>query len=1058
MSDTTNRNIHISINGKEVVNSLSGIGKAINQTNRDISNLNKNDADYQEQLKKHQTTLALLRAEYGRTKDEIRGVPGVLKSVENSLGSVASGMLKAFSVTSIIGAVTSKIAEAKNIIVDFDQAQGNLAGVLETTRIGIVRLTLDSLKYGNTTSWSATKVTEAQTELARLGKTQIEIRGMTQSILDGAIALEADLAPAAELVGGQMNSYGASANQASKFTDILANSVNISATSFSYLETSLPKVSKAAALAGIPFEKLNGIMGVLSDESIAAETAGTSFRNILLKASDTGRNYEDMLKEVAQATDKLGKANELFGSQNAIVAVTLATSTDKIKEQTEALENSLGSSAKLAETKLDTIKGSATIFSSAWEGLMLAAEDGTGTIAKVTRNVIDFGTELIGIINPMRQVSDELKDEQLQLNILVDRINSSNTSNEERKKLLDQLRADYPDFVGMIDDETLANESLQKALNEVNEQYHRRILLQAQLEKTQGFLDARTEVDKSNAKVQLELFEQLQEAKIKLGSATPIDFGNLEESAKRIIKEMEEADMGTKAIQLSVRNMEMLEAASERINDQYVKQAQYADDIKTATGEITEAERTRFKLYNESLDSLIEKAKKLGGVEGKDFFGMNKESVQRFVSAKELELENSKGSGNRQKTEKELEREQKIADRKKALFEKGEQEIDKIIQVSLQSRESRYLTGTAKEIRAIENKYALELVKYKDHANRLKELELARDEEISELKREKANEYALQIFDIEKAMEEEKRLFELEQLAENASSEEERQLLLIEKARYVADLELEIEMEKELAKVEAVENAEDLKQAIRDKYAQQKAQNDTNFNTAEKALKSQQVDWTRLTEKQKLDITIGALNAAADAFNEGSGAWKAIKIAETVITTYQSATSAFNALSGIPIVGPALGGVAAGLAIVTGLKNVQKIASTDMQKMPSFYYGGYTGSATGSLGADKFGAYTGMTHENEWVAPAFMTQSPRYAPTLQWLENERQMGVSGGSSVSPTETPSFDNSALLQLSMMIGQLSAVLENGIDARTIIGYEEMIKMSKLNEDIDSSSKFG
>ena len=1058
MSDTTKRNIHISINGKEVVNSLTGITKAIAQTSRDIRNLNKNDADYQEQLKKHQTTLALLRAEYGRTKDEIRGVPGVLKSVENSLGGVASGMLKAFSVTSIIGAVTSKIAEAKNIVVDFDQAQADLAGILETSKLRVIGLTLDSIKYGATTSYNATQVSNLQLELAKLGKTQDEIRGMTKGVIDASIAMEAQLGPAAELVGGQMNSFGASASEAGKFADIMSNSTNVSATSFEYLSTALPKSSKVAALANVTFEKLNATMGVLADENIAAETAGTSFRNILLIASREGKHYEEMLKEIANATDKSAKATELFGTQNATAAVILATSTEKVIAQTKALENSSGSAATLAETKMDSLKGDATLFASAYEGMILSIEKGDGSLSLMTRRVINLGTEILGLVTPLKEVSDELKDEQLQLNILVDRINSSNTSNEERKKLLDQLRADYPDFVGMIDDETLANESLQKALNEVNEQYHRRILLQAQLEKTQGFLDARTEVDKSNAKVQLELFEQLQEAKIKLGSATPIDFGNLEESAKRIIKEMEEADMGTKAIQLSVRNMEMLEAASERINDQYVKQAQYADDIKTATGEITEAERTRFKLYNESLDSLIEKAKKLGGVEGKDFFGMNKESVQRFVSAKELELENSKGSGNRQKTEKELEREQKIADRRKALFEKGEQEIDKIIQVSLQSRESRYLTGTAKEIRAIENKYALELVKYKDHANRLKELELARDEEISELKREKANEYALQIFDIEKAMEEEKRLFELEQLSENASSEEERQLLLIEKARYVADLELEIEMEKELAKVEAVENAEDLKQAIRDKYAQQKAQNDTNFNTAEKALKSQQVDWTRLTEKQKLDITIGALNAAADAFNEGSGAWKAIKIAETVITTYQSATSAFNALSGIPIVGPALGGVAAGLAIVTGLKNVQKIASTDMQKMPSFYYGGYTGSATGSLGGDKFGAYTGMTHANEWVAPAFMTQSPRYAPTLQWLENERKMGVSGNGSASQTDTPPGENSTFIQLSMMIGQLTAVLENGIDARAIIGYEEMIKMSKLNEDIDSSSNFG
>lgn len=66
---------------------------------------------------------------------------------------------------------------------------------------------------------------------------------------------------------------------------------------------------------------------------------------------------------------------------------------------------------------------------------------------------------------------------------------------------------------------------------------------------------------------------------------------------------------------------------------------------------------------------------------------------------------------------------------------------------------------------------------------------------------------------------------------------------------------------------------------------------------------------------------------------------KAAAIAQALITTYQSANNAFNALSGIPYIGPALGYAAAAAAIVAGLANVNQIRS----QPTGFSGGGYTG-------------------------------------------------------------------------------------------------------------------
>lgn len=67
---------------------------------------------------------------------------------------------------------------------------------------------------------------------------------------------------------------------------------------------------------------------------------------------------------------------------------------------------------------------------------------------------------------------------------------------------------------------------------------------------------------------------------------------------------------------------------------------------------------------------------------------------------------------------------------------------------------------------------------------------------------------------------------------------------------------------------------------------------------------------------------------------------KSAAIAGTIISTYESATKAYDAMASIPYIGPALGAAAAAAAIAGGLANVNKIKST------SFNGGGSSGGST----------------------------------------------------------------------------------------------------------------
>lgn len=98
---------------------------------------------------------------------------------------------------------------------------------------------------------------------------------------------------------------------------------------------------------------------------------------------------------------------------------------------------------------------------------------------------------------------------------------------------------------------------------------------------------------------------------------------------------------------------------------------------------------------------------------------------------------------------------------------------------------------------------------------------------------------------------------------------------------------------------------------------------------AQYAQRSGEIEQAR--QRLMLDTTselFGNLAALSSSGNKKIAAiGKAAAIAQAMIKTYQSATDAYAAMSGIPVVGPALGIAAAAAAIAAGLANVAQIRS-----------------------------------------------------------------------------------------------------------------------------------
>jgi hypothetical protein len=123
-----------------------------------------------------------------------------------------------------------------------------------------------------------------------------------------------------------------------------------------------------------------------------------------------------------------------------------------------------------------------------------------------------------------------------------------------------------------------------------------------------------------------------------------------------------------------------------------------------------------------------------------------------------------------------------------------------------------------------------------------------------------------------------------------------------------------------------------LKKSLDDKEINQ-AEYDKRFNQSSKARRElDKLETTSSLEKTQL---IGdALGQLSSIVGQETAAGKAFAVAKATIDTYTSAVSAYNALAGIPVIGPALAAIAAGAAVASGIATVKKIVSVQVPNAP----------------------------------------------------------------------------------------------------------------------------
>lgn len=261
-----------------------------------------------QQTQKWQQAVNEAQAELNQLKSELDSLPSSLdiiadkmatmgeklESVGDKIASVGSELTSTVTV-GIIGAFTAAVKTTG----DFDAAMSKVQAVSGATAEQLEQLRAKAKEMGETTKFSASESAEALNYMAMAGwKTDQMLNGLA-GIMNLAAASGEELGTTSDIVTDALTAFGMSADQSSRFADILASAASNANTNVAMMGESFKYVAPVAGALGYSAEDVAVALGLMANSGIKADMAGTSLRNMFNRMAKP-------TKESAAAMERLG--------------------------------------------------------------------------------------------------------------------------------------------------------------------------------------------------------------------------------------------------------------------------------------------------------------------------------------------------------------------------------------------------------------------------------------------------------------------------------------------------------------------------------------------------------------------------------------------------------------------------------------------------------------------------------------------------------------------------------------------------------------------------------
>jgi len=337
----------------------------------------------------------------------IKGLEAGLGKANKSIAGFASnaarvGSMLTFGVTAPLTALGK---QAFDTFSQFENSMMKVNAVTGATTEEFKMLTKEAKRLGSTTQFTASQVADLQLILGRKGFNPDAIQGMTESILDLALATGEDLSLASEVVSASINAFNLEAEDAARISNTLASAASDSSIQLNTFATAFGHAGASANAVGVNIEELSAMMGVLMDNGIKASKAGTGLRKIFMKLNETGTTFSSVLEEAAEGEMDLNRAQELVGTTAANQLLVLTDNLEKVNELSSAYETNTTKLKEMADLMGQTTFAKVKKLESAFEGFRLELGE---VLSEMLMPMIETVTDLFGEFGKLDRETQKL--------------------------------------------------------------------------------------------------------------------------------------------------------------------------------------------------------------------------------------------------------------------------------------------------------------------------------------------------------------------------------------------------------------------------------------------------------------------------------------------------------------------------------------------------------------------------------------------------------------------------------------------------------------------------
>lgn len=312
-----------------------------------------------------------------------KNLGGLDKSTSNLASAavdMAAGFTAAYLSVETLKAFTIGSMQANR---QFEKSLSDLSAITGATGDQLAYLKAQAQEIGASTSLSASQAAEAFKLIASAKPDLLESSAALNEVTRAAVTLAeaagTSLPDAANTLGSALNQFGASADEAGRYINVLAAGSKYGAAEVTDVAESLKVAGVSAASANVSFEETNAAIQALAAVSIKGSEAGTALRNVILKLeTDSNSKLRPSVVGLTGALQELGRMNEdtaaltkRFGLENINAAQALLNNVDNVEKLTGQLTGTT-TAYDQASIRTNNLDGDMKELSSAVEALSLS--------------------------------------------------------------------------------------------------------------------------------------------------------------------------------------------------------------------------------------------------------------------------------------------------------------------------------------------------------------------------------------------------------------------------------------------------------------------------------------------------------------------------------------------------------------------------------------------------------------------------------------------------------------------------------------------------------------